>query len=64
MLIMHKGCQLVPVKAGDNWQVQIFSGGKLITTTMPFASEGAAMAEARGAVDGLRSGRQQYACHR
>ena len=61
MLIMHKGCQLVPVKSDDSWQVQIFSGSRLITTTMLSATENAAMAEARTTVDGLRSGQRQFA---
>ena len=60
MLIMHKGYQLVPVKGGDRWQAQVFSGGKLIATTMLLVSEDAAMAEARAIVDGLRSGRRQF----
>jgi hypothetical protein len=59
MLIMHKGYQLVPVKGGDRWQAQVFSGGKLMATTMLLVSEDAAMAEARAIVDGLRSGRRQ-----
>jgi hypothetical protein len=63
MLIMHKGCQLVPVKGDDSWQVRVFSGAKLITTTMPFINEDAAMAEARKTVDGIRSGREQLAYH-
>jgi hypothetical protein len=57
MLIMYRGYQLVPVKSNDSWQVQIFSGGNLITTTMLFATENLAMAEARKDVDGFRSAR-------
>jgi len=64
MLIMHKGCQLVPVKGDDRWQVRVFSGAKLITTTMPLTSEDAAMAEARETVDGIRSARAQLVYHR
>jgi hypothetical protein len=64
MLIMHKGCELVPVKGNGNWHVQIFSGGRLLTTTMLFATEEAAMTEAKEAVDGLRDGRRPLAGRR
>ena len=57
MLIMYRDYQLVPVKSNESWQVQIFLGGKLITTTMILATEDSAMAEARKDVDGFRSGR-------
>jgi hypothetical protein len=55
MLIMYRGYQLVPIKLNESWQVQIFSIGKLITTTILFATEDSAMAEARKDVDGFRS---------
>jgi hypothetical protein len=55
MLIMYRDYQLVPVKSNEGWQVKIFSGGKLITTTMLFATEDSAMAEARKDVDGFRT---------
>jgi hypothetical protein len=57
MLIMHRGYQLVPVRSNESWQVKLFSGGKLITTTMLFATEDLAMAAARKDVDGFRSAR-------
>jgi hypothetical protein len=57
MLIMYRGYQLVPVRSNESWQVQIFSGGRRITTTTLFATEDSAMAEARKDVDGFRSAR-------
>jgi hypothetical protein len=39
MLVMYHGYQLVPVKSGESWQVKIFSGGKLISATILFATE-------------------------
>src|ERR1700738_3988831 len=39
MLIMYRGYQLVPVRSNESWQVKLFSGGKLIATTMVFATE-------------------------
>jgi hypothetical protein len=58
MLIMYRSFELVPVKAGEKWQVQIFSGGRRITTTMLFAGEESAMTEAKKIVDGIRSSRR------
>ena len=55
MLIMYRDYQLVPVKINEGWQVKIFSGGKLIATTMVSDTEESAMAEARMDVDGFRS---------
>jgi hypothetical protein len=55
ILIMYRGYELVPVRSDERWQVQIFSGGKLITTTMLCATEDSAMAEAKKDVDGFRS---------
>ena len=58
MPIMYRGFQLVPVKSDESWQVQIFSDGKPVATTMLLATEDAAMAEARKDVDGFRSARK------
>jgi hypothetical protein len=58
MLIMYRDYQLVPIKSGENWQVRIFLDSKLITTTMLFATEDSAMAEAKKNVDAFRSGRR------
>jgi hypothetical protein len=55
MLIMYRGYELVPVKDGEKWQAQIFSSGRRITTTMPFAQEEPATAEAKKIVDEIRS---------
>ena len=57
MLIMYRGYQLVPVRSNESWQVKLFSGGKLIATTMLFLTEDSAMAEARKDVDEFRSAR-------
>jgi hypothetical protein len=57
MFIMYRGFELVPVKDGDKWQAQICSGGKRITTTMPFSREEPAMTEAKKIVDEIRSSR-------
>ena len=57
MLIIYRGYQLVPVRSNESWQAKPFSGGKLIATTMLFATEDLAMAEARKDVDGFRSAR-------
>ena len=58
MLIMYRGYELVPVKDGEKWQAQIFSGGRRITTTMPFALEEPATTEAKKIVDEIRSPRR------
>lgn len=58
MLIMYRGFELVPVKDGEKWQAQIFSGGRGIRTTMPFAREEPAMAEAKKIVDEIRASRR------
>ncbi len=55
MLVMHRGFQLVPFRDGKKWQAQIFSGGRSITTTMPFFCEELAMREAKAIVDGIRN---------
>jgi hypothetical protein len=49
---MYQGYELISVKSAKNWQVQIVSGGKLISTTMLFADEETALAEAKKAVEG------------
>ncbi len=54
MLIMYRGCELVPVKDGDRWRAQIFSGGRLLTTTMLLPREEPAIAEAKKIVDEFR----------
>jgi hypothetical protein len=54
MLIMYRGFELVPVKDGENWQAQIFSGGRRIAATPPCAGEEPAMTEAKKIVDGIR----------
>jgi hypothetical protein len=61
MFKTYQGYELVSEKGVENWQVQILSGGKPITTTMLFADEDAAFAEARKIVDGFwgRSGPAQ-----
>ena len=58
MLIMYRGFELVPVKDGEKWQAHIFSGGRRITTTMPFAREEPAMIEAKNIVDNIRGSRR------
>jgi hypothetical protein len=58
MLIMYRGYELVPVKDGENWQTQIFSGGRRIMTTMPFALEERATSEAKKIADEIRSSRR------
>ena len=55
MLIMYRDYQLVPVKSNEGWQVKIFLGSKLVTTTMISDTEESAMAEARKDVDVFRS---------
>jgi hypothetical protein len=57
MLIMYRGFTLVPIKDGEKSQAQIFSGGRRITTTIPFASEEPAMIEAKRLVDEMRNSR-------
>jgi hypothetical protein len=58
MLIVYRGFELVPVKDGEKWQAQIFSGGNRITATLPFAREEPAMTEAKKIVDEIRSSRR------
>jgi hypothetical protein len=58
MLIMYRGYELVPVRVGEGWKVHIHSGGKPIATTMHFAAEDPAMAEAKRIADDLRAGRR------
>jgi hypothetical protein len=58
MLIMYRGYELVPVKDGEQWQAQIFSRGRPITTTMPFAQEEPATADAKKIVDEICSSRR------
>jgi hypothetical protein len=55
---MYRGYELVPVKDGENWRAQIFSGGRRITTTMPFALEERATNEAKKIADEIRSSRR------
>jgi hypothetical protein len=55
MFIVYRGFEVVPVKDGEKWQAQIFSGGKRITTTPPAAAEEPAMTEAKKIVDEIRS---------
>jgi hypothetical protein len=55
---MYRGFELVPIKDGEQWQAQIFSGGRRITTTTPCACEGPAMAEAKKIVDEMRNSRR------
>ena len=57
MLIMYRGLVLVPVKDGERWQAQIFSGGRPMAATPPRDSEEQAMSEAKKFVDGLRHSR-------
>jgi hypothetical protein len=54
MLIMHRGFALVPVKDGERWQAQIFSGGTPVAAIPSRDSEEQAMSEAKKLVDGLR----------
>jgi hypothetical protein len=58
MLIVYRGYELVPIKDGEYWHAQIFSGGRRITDTMPFAREEPAMAEAKKIVDEMRDSRR------
>jgi hypothetical protein len=58
MLIMYRGYELAPVKVGEGWKVHIHSGGKPIATTIHFATEATALAEARKIEDDLRAGRR------
>jgi hypothetical protein len=54
MLIMYRGYELVPIKDGEKWQAQLFSGGKRITTTIPFAHEEVAITQAKKIADEIR----------
>jgi hypothetical protein len=56
MLIVYRGFELVPVKDGERWQAQIFSGGRPVAATPPCAAEEPAMSEAKKIVDGIRGG--------
>jgi hypothetical protein len=58
MFIMYRGFELVPVKDGEKWEAQIFSGSKRIAKTMPCAREEPAMTEAKRIVDDIRSSRR------
>jgi len=57
MLIMYRGFELVPIKDGEKWQAQIFSGSKRMGATALCADEEAAMREARKIADDYRSRR-------
>jgi hypothetical protein len=52
-LIVYRRFDLLPVKDGGKWHVRIFSRGKRIATTKPFAGEQPAVAEAKRIVDGM-----------
>jgi hypothetical protein len=58
MLITYRGHDLVPVKDGEEWEAQIFSGGRRITQTMHFAREEPAITEAKKIVDDMRCSRR------
>jgi hypothetical protein len=58
MLIMYRGFELVPIRQGEKWQAQVFSGGRRITTTTPCACEEPAMTEAKKIVDEMRNSRR------
>jgi hypothetical protein len=58
MLIMYRGYELVPVKVGDMWQVQVSSGGRRIAVTPTYTTEEPAMREARELADGIRNSRR------
>jgi len=58
MLIMYRGFELVPVKAGDTWQAQISSGGRPTAATPTCATEEQAMREARKIADEIRNSRR------
>jgi hypothetical protein len=58
MLIMYRGFELVPLKDGEKWQAQIFSGGRPVATTTPFGREEPAMTEAKKIVDDIRGCRR------
>jgi hypothetical protein len=64
MFQMYQGYELASIKGVDNWQVQILSGGKLITTTMLFADEDSALAEAKRVVDGFGVSDNRPPCKR
>jgi hypothetical protein len=50
-LIVYRRFELLPVKNGGKWEVTIFSRGKRIGTTKPFAGEQPAVLEAKRIVD-------------
>lgn len=58
MLIMYRGYELVPVKVGDMWQVQVSSGGRRIAVTPTHTTEEPAMREARELADDIRNSRR------
>jgi hypothetical protein len=58
MLIMHRGFELVPVKVGDMWQVQVSSGGRPTAVTPIYLTEEQALREARKIADGIRDSRR------
>jgi hypothetical protein len=60
MLIMYRGFELVPVKAGELWQAQISSGGRRVAITPAHQGEEPAMSEARRIVDGIRNPRMAW----
>jgi hypothetical protein len=57
MLIMYRGFELVPIKDGEKWQAQVFSGSKPVGATALCADEEAAMREAKKMADDYRSRR-------
>ena len=57
MLIMYRGFELVPIKNGEKWQAQVFSGSKRMAATPPYADEETAMSEAKKIADEFRSRR-------
>jgi hypothetical protein len=57
MLIMYRGFEIVPVKAGEMWQAQVSSGGRRVAVTPSHHGEEPAMSEARRIVDGIRNPR-------
>jgi hypothetical protein len=58
MLIMCRGFELVPIRAGDKWQMQICSGGRPVRLTPTYSTEEQAMREARRIADEMRISRR------
>jgi hypothetical protein len=58
MLIMYRGFELVPIRAEDNWQMQISSGGRPVRLTPIYTTEEQAMGEARRIADEIRVARR------